>query len=83
LHVLQFADDPWGTEAAVSLMTERYTGARERSIQHVTPAEAGVAKIGHFGFFRPEMRDTLWKPAADWLLSDAEAAAVARPRPAA
>ena len=31
-------------------------------IWHVTPADAGVAKIGHFGFFRPELRDTLWSP---------------------
>jgi predicted alpha/beta hydrolase len=33
----------------------------------VTPAEAGVQKIGHFGFFRPDLRDTLWQAAADWL----------------
>jgi predicted alpha/beta hydrolase len=69
LRVLQFADDPWGTEAAVALMTERYTGSSDRSTRHITPAEAGVPKIGHFGFFRPDVRDTLWKPAADWLLS--------------
>lgn len=69
LRVVQVADDPWGTEAAVSLMTERYTGSRERSIWRVTPAEAGVPKIGHFGFFRPEVRETVWKPAADWLLA--------------
>jgi predicted alpha/beta hydrolase len=26
-----------------------------------------VAKIGHFGFFRPEHRDTLWRGAAEWI----------------
>ena len=44
-------------------MTEHFTGSVERSIWRVTPAEAGVAKIGHLGFFRPELRDTLWPPA--------------------
>jgi predicted alpha/beta hydrolase len=34
----------------------------------VTPAEAGVERIGHFGFFRPDVREALWKPAAKWLL---------------
>jgi hypothetical protein len=34
----------------------------------ITPKEAGVKAIGHFGFFRPDVRDTLWKPAAQWLV---------------
>ena len=36
----------------------------------LTPADAGVAKIGHFGFFRPEHRDTLWRGAAEWLQAE-------------
>ena len=68
LRCIQIADDPWGTEAAVGHMTAHYTGSIDRSIWRVTPTEAGVAKIGHFGFFRPEVREALWKPAADWLL---------------
>ena len=65
---MQIADDPWGTPAAVGHMAEHFTGSSDRSIWRVTPAEAGVRKIGHFGFFRPDLRDTLWKDAADWLL---------------
>lgn len=68
LRCIQVSDDPWGTEAAVAEMTGHYTGSVDRSIWRVTPAEAGVPKIGHFGFFRPEVRESLWKPAADWLL---------------
>ena len=48
-------------------MTAHYTASVDRSIWRVTPAEAGVAKIGHFGFFRPDVRDTLWAAAAHWL----------------
>jgi predicted alpha/beta hydrolase len=33
----------------------------------VRPADAGVPEIGHFGFFRPAHRDTLWRDAAAWL----------------
>jgi predicted alpha/beta hydrolase len=68
VRFMQFADDAWGTAAAVGHMAEHFTASADRSIWPVKPAEAGVKKIGHFGFFRPDLRDTLWKPAADWLL---------------
>jgi predicted alpha/beta hydrolase len=67
LRVAQISDDPWGTGAAVDHMTAHYTGSVECSVWRITPADAGVAKIGHFGFFRPEMRETLWRKAVDWL----------------
>jgi predicted alpha/beta hydrolase len=67
LRVAQISDDPWGTEAAVGHMTAHYTGSADRSMWRIAPADAGVAKIGHFGFFRPEMRGTLWREAAAWL----------------
>jgi predicted alpha/beta hydrolase len=69
MRCIQVADDPWGTPAAVAHMTEHFTASRDRVIWQVTPEEAGVAKIGHFGFFRPELRETLWPRAADWLLA--------------
>ena len=31
------------------------------------PPTSAPRKIGHFGFFRPEHRDTLWRGAAEWL----------------
>jgi predicted alpha/beta hydrolase len=68
LRCVQISDDPWGTEAAVDHMTQNFTGSVDRSIWRVTPAKVGVARIGHFGFFRTEMREPLWRPAADWLL---------------
>jgi hypothetical protein len=33
----------------------------------IAPAEAGTGKIGHFGFFRSRMRQTLWARVIDWL----------------
>jgi predicted alpha/beta hydrolase len=68
IRFAQISDDPWGTPAAVGHMAGHFAASVDRSIWPVTPAEAGVQKIGHFGFFRPDLRDALWKPAADWLL---------------
>ncbi len=67
LRVVQIADDPWGTPAAVAHMTDHFAGSLDRSTWRVTPAEAGVARFGHFGFFRRDVRDTLWAAAAAWL----------------
>jgi predicted alpha/beta hydrolase len=69
LRALCFSDDPWATRAAVSLLCSGFD-AIEPEILTVSPADAGVKKIGHFGFFRSEHRDTLWRDAAAWLLRE-------------
>ena len=32
------------------------------------PADGGVSAIGHLGFFKPALRDTLWAQVAEWML---------------
>ncbi|HTB00433.1 MAG TPA: alpha/beta fold hydrolase [Bradyrhizobium sp.] len=66
MRALCLSDDPWATRPAVELLCSGYTAAKPEIIT-VRPADAGVSKIGHFGFFRPEHRDTLWRGAAEWL----------------
>jgi predicted alpha/beta hydrolase len=66
LRAICVSDDPWATRPAVGLLCAGFTGIAS-NIVTVTPAEAGVRKIGHFGFFRPNHRDTLWREAAEWL----------------
>ena len=66
MRALCLSDDPWATRPAVELLCSGFTSI-EPEILTVTPADAGVAKIGHFGFFRPEHRDTLWRGAAEWM----------------
>jgi len=63
---LCFSDDPWATKPAVELLCSGFTSASPE-ILTVAPADVGAAKIGHFGFFRPEHRDTLWRGAAEWI----------------
>jgi predicted alpha/beta hydrolase len=66
MRALCMTDDPWATRPAVELLCSGFTSIGPE-ILSVTPADAGVAKIGHLGFFRPEHRDTLWRGAAEWL----------------
>ena len=66
LRALCFTDDPWATPPAVELLCSGYSGTHAEIVS-VSPADIGVAQIGHFGFFRPAHRDTLWRAAAEWL----------------
>jgi predicted alpha/beta hydrolase len=66
MRALCLSDDPWATRPAVELLCSGFTSI-EPEIITVTPADADVTKIGHFGFFRPEHRDTLWRGAAEWM----------------
>jgi predicted alpha/beta hydrolase len=67
LRALSFTDDPWATLPMVELLCSGFT-ATKPEILSITPTQAGVRKIGHFGFFRPEFRDALWSDSADWLM---------------
>jgi predicted alpha/beta hydrolase len=66
VRALSFTDDPWATRPMVELLCSGFT-ATKPEILSIEPKQVGAAKIGHFGFFRPEFRDTLWKESADWL----------------
>lgn len=69
MRALSFSDDPWATRAAVELLCSGFS-ATNPEVLTVKPADVGVKSIGHFGFFRPDHRDTLWRGAADWLQND-------------
>ena len=66
LRAICLTDDPWATAPAVDLLCSGFTGTVPERID-IRPADAGAAKIGHFGFFRGEHRDSLWRDAAAWL----------------
>lgn len=69
LRALCFTDDPWATRPAVEMLCAGFTSLKP-DIDTIRPIEAGSERIGHFGFFRPEHRDTLWRGAAEWLQMD-------------
>ena len=66
MRALCFSDDPWATRPAVELLCAGFVSVKPE-ILTITPADVGTTKIGHFGFFRPEHRDTLWRGAAEWI----------------
>lgn len=56
------ADDAWGTARAVDAMMQAYPTVERR---HVGPRDAGVSRLGHFGFFRPGA-ERLWDEVIAW-----------------
>jgi len=63
---MAFSDDPYAPPTAVAALLSFYPNAAGR-MQIVRPVEVGMKSLGHFGFFRPAARDTLWAQAARWL----------------
>ena len=66
MRALCLSDDPWATRPAVELLCSGFTSTKPEIIT-ITPTAVGASKIGHFGFFRAEHRDTLWRGAAEWI----------------
>ena len=66
LRAYAMTDDPLAPAGAVQALLDLYPGSRSE-LKRVRPADVGVDRIGHFGFFRDPFRDTLWRDAADWL----------------
>lgn len=70
LRAIGLDDDPWATPSAIEALLSHFHGTRPEHI-HIRPRDVGARKLGHFGFFRPEHRDTLWREAARWIGADA------------
>ena len=66
LRALCFSDDPWATRPAVELLASGFSAIKPEVLT-VKPPEVGARAIGHFGFFRPDHRDTLWRGVAEWI----------------
>jgi predicted alpha/beta hydrolase len=64
---LGFDDDPFAPPRAVDALHREYRAARLERRQ-VAPRDAGVGRIGHFGFFRPGV-PALWEEVTAWLLA--------------
>lgn len=56
-------DDDWGTRRAVDDMMRAYPNVSRR---HIAPADYGLARIQHLGFFRAGS-ERIWKEVVEWL----------------
>jgi predicted alpha/beta hydrolase len=63
-----FGDDDWGSARSVAAMMRAYPNVE---LRHVEPADFGLARIGHLGFFRPGS-EALWRDAIGWLMERVE-----------
>lgn len=61
-RLYSFTDDDIGPEGAVHALMELLTGT---DIEHhrLAPSDVGAERVGHFGFFRKQHADTLWRDA--------------------
>jgi predicted alpha/beta hydrolase len=57
-----FGDDKWGTPRSVDKMMRAYPNLERR---HVEPADVGLARIGHVGYFKPASL-RLWEDTIAW-----------------
>jgi predicted alpha/beta hydrolase len=57
--VVVVADDAFSTEAGTSRLLALFPGLEVRR-ERVAPADAGMKRIGHFGYFRRQAEAALW-----------------------
>ncbi|HYD96032.1 MAG TPA: alpha/beta fold hydrolase [Noviherbaspirillum sp.] len=63
---LSFTDDELLSRKSIDRLHGIYRNAPVER-RHIAPADVQARRIGHFGFFRPEFRTTLWRQAQEWL----------------
>lgn len=63
---LSFSDDELMSARNIESLHGFYDHA-PKTMQRYAPADLGVRRIGHFGFFRPQFQATLWATLALWL----------------
>ena len=73
LLAFSFSDDLYTPPASAEALLSEYPGARVTRRQ-IRPAEVGARAIGHLGYFREALRDSLWKDTAEWVLAQGKAA---------
>lgn len=66
LTVLSMSDDELMTWEGTRSLFGLYRNARIE-YRRVAPADHGLQRIGHFGFFRDKMRDSLWPIVPRWI----------------
>jgi predicted alpha/beta hydrolase len=63
-----FSDDTYAPRRGIDALFKVMSSAPVTQ-RNLSPADLGVASVGHFGFFRPSSGAKLWDEAAEFLLS--------------
>lgn len=63
---LSFTDDEMMSRWSIDSMHDKYRNAPVER-RYIAPQDVQAKRVGHFGFFRPEFRETLWRQALEWM----------------
>lgn len=63
---LSFTDDEMMSGRSIDSLHGFYRNAPVER-RTITPGEVNATRIGHFGFFRPQFRATLWQQTVSWI----------------
>lgn len=63
---LSFTDDEMMSRRSIDSMHDKYCNAPVER-RYIAPQDVEAKRIGHFGFFRPEFRQSLWTQALEWM----------------
>lgn len=66
LLALSFPKDQFASKSSVDWLTKQFKNAHIDR-RHIIPSDLGIPNIGHFGFFRPQFKDSLWQIAHTWI----------------
>jgi len=61
-----FPRDNYAPKATVDWLTDQYKNAEAKRVHHIPPNNK-LHRLKHFGFFREEFKDTLWKKTEEWI----------------
>lgn len=61
-----FPKDNFAPKTTVDWLTDQYKSAKVQR-EHYIPSKQKLHKLKHFGFFREEFKDTLWKKTEEWI----------------
>jgi predicted alpha/beta hydrolase len=68
---LSFTDDEFMSAQNTASLHGFYANA-PREMRRIAPADIGVRRIGHFGFFRQQFAEKLWAQVPHWLSQPAQ-----------
>jgi len=63
---LSFPKDNFAPKATVDWLAAQFKNAKVQR-EHYIPSKEKLHRLRHFGFFREEFRETLWKKAEQWI----------------
>ena len=78
IRAYHFPDDPFAPRRAVEQLLGFYPGAPTELVTR-TARELEATAVGHFGWLRPNFRESLWRELASSLLARADAVSGRRP----